>query len=210
VPWNAVEILLRQPLERVFSSLDTEAVAAGSIAQVHRARLVSGEAVALKIQRQHCRAGGANRVWPADRRGALANEFCRAIRLGSGRVALLNCGMVGRLDPCTQQIVLELILAIVSLDAQRCAELTLELALPESPGGSLRGPAVSLAQLQRKYERLLQQYYTLSVAELDFSQLFSEILQAARRNQIRWIPRCRHPLGANPPLSGLLAERAAF
>jgi predicted unusual protein kinase regulating ubiquinone biosynthesis (AarF/ABC1/UbiB family) len=69
---------------------------------------------------------------------ALANEFCRAIRLGSGRVALLNCGMVGRLDPCTQQIVLELILAIVSLDAQRCAELTLELALPESPRGSLR------------------------------------------------------------------------
>jgi predicted unusual protein kinase regulating ubiquinone biosynthesis (AarF/ABC1/UbiB family) len=69
---------------------------------------------------------------------ALANEFCRAIWLGSGRVALLNCGMVGRLDPCTQQIVLELILAIVSLDAQRCAELTLELALPESPRGSLR------------------------------------------------------------------------
>jgi predicted unusual protein kinase regulating ubiquinone biosynthesis (AarF/ABC1/UbiB family) len=141
VPWNAVEILLRQqlrqPLEQVFSSLDTEAAAAGSI------------------------------------------------RLGSGRLALLDCGMIGRLDPRPQPIVLELILAIVSLDAQRCAELTLELALPESPGGSLRGPAVSLAQLQRKYERLLQQYYTLSVAELDFSQLFSEILQAARRNQTR-------------------------
>jgi predicted unusual protein kinase regulating ubiquinone biosynthesis (AarF/ABC1/UbiB family) len=198
-----VEILLRQPLERVFSSLDTGAVAAGSIAQVHRARLVSGEAVALKIHGA-LRAGGSRLMV------ALANEFCRAIRLGSGRVALLNCGMVGRLDPRPQQIVLELILAIVSLDAQRCAELTLELALPESPGGSLRDPAVSLAQLQRKYERLLQQYYTLSVAELDFSQLFSEILQAAQRNQIRWIPRCRHPLGANPPLSGLLAERAAF
>jgi predicted unusual protein kinase regulating ubiquinone biosynthesis (AarF/ABC1/UbiB family) len=93
--------------------------------------------------------------------------------------------MIGRLDPRTQQIVLELILAIVSLDAQRCAELTLELALPESPRGRLRDPAVSLAQLQREYERLLRQYYTLTVAELDFSQLFSEILQAARRNQIR-------------------------
>ncbi|MFS8742127.1 AarF/UbiB family protein [Synechococcus sp. WC10meta] len=66
---------LRQPLERVFSSLDTGAVAAGSIAQVHRARLVSGEAVALKIQRQHCRAGGANRVWPADRRGGLGQRI---------------------------------------------------------------------------------------------------------------------------------------
>jgi len=46
--------------------------------------------------------------------------------------------MIGRLDPRPQQIVLELILAIVSLDAQRCAGLTLELALPESPRGSLR------------------------------------------------------------------------
>lgn len=301
VPWKAVEILLRQqlqkPLEQIFSSLDTEAVAAGSIAQVHRARLLSGEAVALKIQRP-----GLEAIVERDTKlirsiaelvaqtefgrlidvVALANEFCRAIQaeldftqearhteqlrqhlqasrwfdpaqlvvprvywalttpkvltlewiegkplleadrsdadpqqiarlltraffqqicldgyfhadphpgnlfyLGSGRVALLDCGMIGRLDPRTQQIVLELILAIVSLDAQRCAELTLELALPESPRGSPRDPAVSLAQLQREYERLLRQYYTLSVAELDFSELFSEILQAARRNQIR-------------------------
>ncbi len=301
VPWNAVEILLRQqlrqPLEQVFSSLDTEAVAAGSIAQVHRARLVSGEAVALKIQRPGLEAvveqdtrlirGIAELVAQTELGRltdvvALADEFCRAIQaeldftqearhteqlrqqlqkgrwfdpnqlvvprvywslttpkvltlewiegrplleadrsdtnpqqiarlltraffqqicidgyfhadphpgnlfyLGSGRVALLDCGMIGRLDPRTQQIVLELILAIVSLDAQRCAELTLELALPESPRGSPRDPTVNLAQLQRDYERLLRQYYTLSVAELDFSELFSEILQAARRNQIR-------------------------
>ncbi|MFT0786656.1 ABC1 kinase family protein [Synechococcus sp. H55.10] len=301
VPWKAVEILLRQqlqkPLEQIFSSLDTEAVAAGSIAQVHRARLLSGELVALKIQRPGLEAvveqdtrlirGIAELVAQTELGRltdvvALADEFCRAIQaeldftrearhteqlrqqlqkgrwfdpnqlvvprvywslttpkvltlewiegkplleadrsdadpqqiarlltraffqqicldgyfhadphpgnlfyLGSGRVALLDCGMIGRLDPRTQQIVLELILAIVSLDAQRCAELTLELALPESPRGSPRDPAVSLAQLQREYERLLRQYYTLSVAELDFSELFSEILQAARRNQIR-------------------------
>ncbi len=301
VPWNVVEILLRQqlrkPLEQVFSSLDTEAVAAGSIAQVHRARLVSGEVVALKIQRP-----GVEAIVERDTRlirsiaelvaqtefgrlvdvVALADEFCRALQaeldftqearhteqlrqrlqagrwfdpnqlvvprvywsfttpkvltlewiegkplleadrsdtdpqqlarlltraffqqicidgyfhadphpgnlfyLGSGRVALLDCGMIGRLDPRTQQIVLELILAIVSLDAQRCAELTLELALPESPRGSPRDQTTSLAQLQGEYERLLRQYYTLSVSELDFSELFSEILQAARRNQIR-------------------------
>lgn len=301
VPWNAVEILLRQqlrqPLEQVFSSLDTESVAAGSIAQVHRACLVSGEWVALKIQRP-----GLEAVVERDTRlirgiaelvaqtefgrladvVALADEFCRAIQaeldftqearhteqlrqqlqkgrwfdpaqlvvprvywplttpkvltlewiegrplleadrsdadpeniarlltraffqqicidgyfhadphpgnlfyLGSGRVALLDCGMIGRLDPRTQQILLELMLAIVSLDAQRCAELTLELALPERSTARLREQPVSLAQLQSDYERLLRQYYTLSIAELNFSQLFSEILQAARRNQIR-------------------------
>jgi len=301
VPWNAVEILLRQqlrqPLEQVFRSLDTESVAAGSIAQVHRACLVSGEWVALKIQRP-----GLEAVVERDTRlirgiaelvaqtefgrladvVALADEFCRAIQaeldftqearhteqlrqqlqkgrwfdpaqlvvprvywplttpkvltlewiegrplleadrsdadpeniarlltraffqqicidgyfhadphpgnlfyLGSGRVALLDCGMIGRLDPRTQQILLELMLAIVSLDAQRWAELTLELALPERSTARFREQPVSLAQLQSDYERLLRQYYTLSIAELNFSQLFSEILQAARRNQIR-------------------------
>jgi ubiquinone biosynthesis protein len=303
VPWNAVEILLRQqlrkPLEQVFSSLDTEAVAAGSIAQVHRAHLVSGEAVALKIQRP-----GVEAIVERDTRlirsiaelvaqtefgrladvVVLADEFCRAIQaeldftqearhteqlrqrlqagrwfdpnqlvvprvywalttpkvltlewiegkplleadrsdaepqqlarlltraffqqicidgyfhadphpgnlfyLGSGRVALLDCGMIGRLDPRTQQIVLELMLAIVSLDAQRCAELTLELALPESPGARLREPAGQPGPAaKRDYERLLRQYYTLSMwRSWTSASSFSEILQAARRNQIR-------------------------
>lgn len=293
VPWSAVEMLLRQqlrqPLEQVFSSIETESVAAGSIAQTHRARLTSGEWVALKIQRP-----GLEAVVERDTRlirsiaelvaqtefgkladvVSLADEFCRAIQaeldftqeahhtdqlrqhlqgsrwfdstqlvvpqihwplttpkvlamewidgqplleadrsdgdprkmarmltraffqqicidgyfhadphpgnlfyLGSGRIALLDCGMIGRLDPRTQQILLEMILSIVSLDAQRCGELTLELAPPDQP--------VNLAQLQNDYERLLRQYYTLSVSELDFSQLFYEVLQAARRNHIR-------------------------
>ncbi|MCJ2541448.1 AarF/ABC1/UbiB kinase family protein [Synechococcus bigranulatus str. 'Rupite'] len=293
VPWSGVEMVLRQqlrqPLEQVFNSIETESVAAGSIAQTHRACLSSGEWVALKIQRP-----GLEAVVERDTRlirsiaelvaqtefgkladvVSLADEFCRAIQaeldftqeahhtdqlrqhlqgsrwfdsaqlvvpqihwplttpkvlamewidgqplleadrsdadpkkiarmltraffqqicidgyfhadphpgnlfyLGSGRVALLDCGMIGRLDPRTQQILLEMILAIVSLDAQRCAELTLDLAPPEQP--------VSLAQLQNDYERLLRQYYTLSVSELDFSQLFYEVLQAARRNHIR-------------------------
>ncbi|MCF2970004.1 AarF/ABC1/UbiB kinase family protein [Synechococcus sp. Nb3U1] len=293
VPWSAVEMLLRQqlrqPLEQVFSSIETESVAAGSIAQTHRACLSSGEWVALKIQRP-----GLEAVVERDTRlirsiaelvaqtefgkladvVSLADEFCRAIQaeldftqeahhtdqlrqhlqgsrwfdstqlvvpqihwplttpkvlamewidgqplleadrsdgdprkmarmltraffqqicidgyfhadphpgnlfyLGSGRIALLDCGMIGRLDPRTQQILLEMILSIVSLDAQRCGELTLELAPPDQP--------VNLAQLQNDYERLLRQYYTLSVSELDFSQLFYEVLQAARRNHIR-------------------------
>ncbi|MFQ3583994.1 MAG: AarF/UbiB family protein, partial [Cyanobacteriota bacterium] len=293
VPWSGVEMVLRQqlrqPLEQVFNSIETESVAAGSIAQTHRACLSSGEWVALKIQRP-----GLEAVVERDTRlirsiaelvaqtefgkladvVSLADEFCRAIQaeldftqeahhteqlrqrlqgsrwfdstqlvvpqihwplttpkvlvmewidgqplleadrsdadpkkiarmltraffqqicidgyfhadphpgnlfyLGSGRVALLDCGMIGRLDPRTQQLLLEMILAIVSLDAQRCAELTLDLAPPDQP--------VNLAQLQNDYERLLRQYYTLSVSELDFSQLFYEVLQAARRNHIR-------------------------
>ncbi|BAU42609.1 ABC1 kinase family protein [Leptolyngbya sp. O-77] len=97
--------------------------------------------------------------------------------LSDGRVALLDCGMVGRLDPRTQDILLELILAIVSLDAQRCAQLTLQLAPSEEP--------ISLTRLETDYERLLRQYYSLNLGQINFSLLFYEVLQAARKNKIR-------------------------
>ncbi|MFQ3616698.1 MAG: AarF/ABC1/UbiB kinase family protein [Cyanobacteriota bacterium] len=97
--------------------------------------------------------------------------------LSDGRVALLDCGMVGRLDPRTQDILLELILAIVSLDAQRCAQLTLQLAPSEEP--------INFTRLETDYERLLRQYYSLNLGQINFSLLFYEVLQAARKNKIR-------------------------
>ncbi|MEO1210993.1 MAG: AarF/ABC1/UbiB kinase family protein [Cyanobacteria bacterium J06638_20] len=97
--------------------------------------------------------------------------------LSDGRVALLDCGMVGRLDPRTQEVLLEMILAIVSLDARRCAQLTLDLAPSSNP--------INLAQLEVDYDRLLRVYYSSSLADLNFSELFYEVLQAARENHIR-------------------------
>ncbi|HEY9622654.1 MAG TPA: AarF/ABC1/UbiB kinase family protein [Crinalium sp.] len=97
--------------------------------------------------------------------------------LKTGQIALLDCGMIGRLDPRTQEILLELILAIVSLDAQRCAQLTLQLAPSDQP--------VNLIRLENDFDRLLRQYYSTSLSELNFSQLFYEVLQAARKNKIK-------------------------
>jgi ubiquinone biosynthesis protein len=48
---ECVEADLGRPLEEVFSEFSTEPVAAASIAQVHRARLFSGEDVVVKVQR---------------------------------------------------------------------------------------------------------------------------------------------------------------
>ncbi len=299
VAWDEIEIVIRQqlprPLEEVFAVVNSVPVAAGSIAQTHRATLQDGREVALKVQRP-----GLSQVIEQDialirlvaglvaqtdvgrlyNVVGLAEEFAQALRAelrftqearytdqlrtnlstsrwfdpkklvvptvvwelttdkmlvmewlngkplltatfrgdnGSGlserketanlllraffqqicldgffhadphpgnlfylsdhRVALLDCGMIGRLDPRTQEILLELILAIVSLDAQRCAQLTLQLAPPNQP--------VNLIRLEAEYERLLRQYYTLSLSELNFSQLFYEVLEAARRNQIQ-------------------------
>lgn len=97
--------------------------------------------------------------------------------LNDGRVALLDCGMVGRLDPRTQQILTEMLLAIVDLDAQRCAQLTLELAEAGQP--------VSLSRLANDYDRMLRKYYNLSLSQINFSQVFYEVLQVARNNKIR-------------------------
>jgi ubiquinone biosynthesis protein len=53
--WSEVEQILQSelqlPLEQVFAALDTTAIAAGSLAQVHKATLRDGRVVAIKIQR---------------------------------------------------------------------------------------------------------------------------------------------------------------
>ncbi|ACK70372.1 ABC-1 domain protein [Gloeothece citriformis PCC 7424] len=100
--------------------------------------------------------------------------------LRDGRVALLDCGMVGRLDPRTQQILTEMLLAIVDIDAQRCTQLTLEL--------SESGQPPSLARFQNDYDQMLRKYYNLSIAQINFSEVFYETLQIARNNRIR-LPR---------------------
>ncbi|MEQ8754585.1 ABC1 kinase family protein [Coleofasciculus sp. G1-WW12-02] len=304
VAWSEVEVLLRkqlrQPLEETFAKIDPRAVAAGSIAQTHRATLKNGQEVALKVQRP-----GIDKVVPQDIAiiksladlvsrtdfgqdydvVALADEFANALEaeldftkeasytdqlrrnlsrsrwfdptqivvpaiywelttqklmvmewlegkpileaqfsveqngadsktemeqrkeittllfraffqqlyvdgffhadphpgnlfyLQDGRVALLDCGMVGRLDPRTQQILTEMLLAIVDLDAQRCAQLTLQL--------SESGQPVLLSRLENDYDRMLRKYYNLSVSQINFSEVFYEILELARNNRVR-------------------------
>ncbi|MBR8828149.1 MAG: AarF/ABC1/UbiB kinase family protein [Gomphosphaeria aponina SAG 52.96 = DSM 107014] len=301
VAWNQVESQIKQQLpqslEEIFSQINTEAVAAGSIAQVHRATLKNGEEVALKVQRPGIEAivnqdislikNLAELVSITDFGKdydivALAEEFTTALKaeldftteadyteelrrnlststwfnpeklvipkvywdlttpnllvlewldgvplllsklskkqsgkeveqergavttllfrtffqqiyidgffhadphpgnifyLNDGRVAILDCGMIGRLDPRTQQILTEMLLAIVDLDAQRCSQLTIELAEAGQP--------VILEHLENDYVRLLRRYYNLSLSQINFSEVFYEVLDISRKNKIR-------------------------
>ncbi|MEO0373548.1 MAG: AarF/ABC1/UbiB kinase family protein [Cyanobacteria bacterium P01_A01_bin.17] len=97
--------------------------------------------------------------------------------LRDGRVALLDCGMVGRIDPNTQQILTELLLAIVDIDAQRCAQLTLQLAESKR--------TANLASLEVDFERLLRKYYNRSLAEINLGEVLFETLQVARENKLK-------------------------
>lgn len=51
-----IESELQGPLEEIFQSIEPEPLAAASIGQVHRARLVDGEEVVIKVQRPGIRA----------------------------------------------------------------------------------------------------------------------------------------------------------
>ena len=300
VPWEEIEVVIRQevrrPLNEVFATINPNPVAAGSIAQTHRATLLDGRELALKIQRpgiditieqdialirsladlvSRTRVGqyydlpalaeefatalrdelnfsreaehteqlrrnlSSSRLFPRDRlvipeiywplttENLLAMEWLNGVPLltatlphlteaecqtekkaivdlliraffqqiyidgvfhadphpgnlfylNDGRVALLDCGMIGRLDPRTQQVLTEMLLAMVNLDAQRCAQLTLQLAEPIEP--------VNLARLEAEYDRLLRRYYNLNLSQINFSQLFYEVLQRARDNGLR-------------------------
>ncbi|MEC4893519.1 MAG: AarF/ABC1/UbiB kinase family protein [Oscillatoria sp. PMC 1051.18] len=300
VPWTEIEVMirkqLRQSLDEVFTEIDIEPVAAGSIAQIHRATLTNGQQVAMKVQRPGIDAivaqdislikGVADLVSRTDFGQdydvvALADEFTSAIEaeldftqeaaftdqlrrnlstskwfdpqdivvpaiywdlttekllvmewlegvpilkanvdgqigkdgktrrqeittllfrvffqqlyidgffhadphpgnifyLRNGRVALIDCGMIGRLDPRTQQILTEMLLAVVDLDAQRCSQLTLELA--ES------GQPKSLIRLENDYDRMLRKYHNRSLSQINFSKVFYELLQVARDNKIK-------------------------
>ena len=97
--------------------------------------------------------------------------------MGEGRVALLDSGMIGKLDPNSQRILTEMLLAIIDLDAQRCSQLTLRLA--ES------SQEVNLPGLENDYERMLRKYYNRSLAEIPFSRVFYEVLQIARNNRMK-------------------------
>lgn len=301
VAWSQIENLIQQelgkPIDTVFASIEPQAIAAGSIGQVHYATLVNGQPVALKVQRPGIDVVVAQDVALIRNLAelvsltevgkdfdivALADEFITAIKaeldftseaqytdqlrrnlsasrwfdpqqlsipqvywdittpklltlewlegkpileaqlpairedkdqdtqrreittllfrsffqqiyidgffhadphpgnifyLNDGRVALLDCGMVGRLDPRTQQILTEMLLAVVDLDAKRCSQLTLELAESNKP--------VVLERLTNDYERMLRKYFNLSLSQINFSEVFYEILQVSRDNRIR-------------------------
>lgn len=302
VPWSSVEQVLKtqlkQPLNILFLEIDPIAIAAGSIAQIHKATLRSGKAVAIKIQRpgldslvkrdialikqvadlisgtdfgrqydvvslaeefslalkaeldftqeasyteqlgKNLRAGKwfdpkklvVPRVyrelttpkvltleWLEGRSlltAALGEQTLNDAKVSSkaeittllfraffqqylvdgffhadphpgnlfflddGRLAILDCGMMGRLDDRTQAALVEMVLAIINLDAQRCMQITFQLAEPMEP--------VDLQQLEWEYTRLLRKYVDLSLTQVNTSQAFYELLQAARRNHLRW------------------------
>ncbi|MEM6450241.1 MAG: AarF/ABC1/UbiB kinase family protein [Cyanobacteria bacterium P01_D01_bin.105] len=98
--------------------------------------------------------------------------------LEDGRTAILDCGMMGRLNPTTRATLTELVLAIASSDAQRCAQLTLQITEPLKP--------INLVQLESDYSRLLGRYYGLTLDRFNTAEAFSAVIETGIRNHLRW------------------------
>jgi len=98
--------------------------------------------------------------------------------LRDGRVALLDCGMMGRLDPRTRATMTEMVLAIASSDAQRCTQIALKLTEPLQP--------TDISKLEADFTRLMGRYYGLSLEKVNTAEVFGEILEAGTQNNLRW------------------------
>ena len=98
--------------------------------------------------------------------------------LQDNRVALLDCGMMGRLDPRTRTVMTEMVLAIASADAQRCTQLTLKLTEPLQP--------TDISKLESDFTRLLGRYYGLNLEKINTAEVFGEILEAGTNNNLSW------------------------
>jgi len=98
-----LEAQLKQPLSEIFADVKPEAIAAGSLAQVHWGRLLNGQTVAIKVQRP-----GIRQVIERDLEvlRSLARWFSRD-KLGqaydlSGLVEEFSVSLLGELNFCRE------------------------------------------------------------------------------------------------------------
>jgi ubiquinone biosynthesis protein len=296
LPWSEIEPILIQDLQRplpeIFADVEQYAVAAGSLAQVHRGRLLNGEVVAIKVQRPGIATlierdlsvleslatwfgqDGLGEAYDLpglvdEFRASLMGEldFCREARNAKqlshnltnstlwrpgqvvvpaihsefttqrvltmewiegpkltevnlpearkkelaalatqvvmqqmfldgffhadphpgnfiftgneqeNRIALLDCGMVGLLDPRTQGILTDLLVGIVYEQPRQVAQAIRELGFSQLE--------IDLRAIESEFDRLLRRFYTRPLEDVNLTELLNEALRIPRENKIQ-------------------------
>ena len=93
------------------------------------------------------------------------------------RLALLDCGMVAILDPRTQTILTDLLIAIVREQPRRVAQAIRELGYSKLD--------VDLRAIESSFDRLLRRFYTRPIEEINLAELLNEALRIPRENKIQ-------------------------
>lgn len=93
------------------------------------------------------------------------------------RLALLDCGMVAILDPRTQIILTDLLIAIVREQPRRVAQAIRDLGYSKLD--------VDLRAIETSFDRLLRRFYTRPIEEINLAELLNEALRIPRENNIQ-------------------------
>jgi ubiquinone biosynthesis protein len=94
-----------------------------------------------------------------------------------GRIAILDFGMVGRLEEPTRRSLVRLLIAVARQDTESMA-LALEAL------GMVRRPGAQDA-LRRDLHRMMDRYYGLAVDEYSFSDYLTDLLGVVRRRRLQ-------------------------
>jgi len=93
------------------------------------------------------------------------------------RLALLDCGMVAILDPRTQTILTDLLIGIVYEQPRRVAQAIRELGFTRLE--------IDIRAIESSFDRLLRQFYTRPLEEINLAELLNEALRIPRENNIQ-------------------------
>lgn len=97
--------------------------------------------------------------------------------LPDGTIGAIDFGMVGAIDESTRAQLLLLLVAIIGQDADRITDHLYRL-------GVVGSGRTDRALLRRDVQRLMAQYYGLTLAELDASRIVADLLTIVRRHHL--------------------------
>lgn len=92
-------------------------------------------------------------------------------------IVLLDCGMVSRLDPRTQSILIDLFVGTIDDDPRQIARAVNELGFAKEP--------VPLQIVESEFDRLLRRFYARPLEEIRFAELLNDVLKIPRNNHIQ-------------------------
>jgi ubiquinone biosynthesis protein len=93
------------------------------------------------------------------------------------RLAMLDCGMVSRMDPRTKSILTDLLIGIVYEQPRQVAQSVRELGFAKLE--------IDIKAIESAFDRLLRRFYTRPLEEINLSELLNEALRIPRENKIQ-------------------------
>ncbi len=98
--------------------------------------------------------------------------------LDEGRLAIIDCGMVGRLSPTMQDKIIEILHAVLNEDLEAVARTFYALAIPQGP--------VDYEAFERDVMEIAEQYLVgVPLSEIQIGALFGELVAGATRHRVR-------------------------